>query len=76
MPGRRHPDLEGVDLEEVREETRLQSPAKEVAPRPKEAFPKLADFLQQKTAARRTTSQPFTRKPSAWKSPSPKRSGL
>ena len=37
----------GLHLEEVREETRLQSPAKEVAPRPKEAFPKLADFLRQ-----------------------------
>jgi ATP-dependent Clp protease ATP-binding subunit ClpA len=36
----------GLHLEEVREETRLQSPAKEVAPRPKEAFPKLADFLR------------------------------
>jgi len=35
----------GLHLEEVREETRLQSPAKEVAPRPKDAFPKLADFL-------------------------------
>jgi len=37
----------GLRLEEVREETRLQSPAKEVAPRPREAFPKLADFLRQ-----------------------------
>jgi ATP-dependent Clp protease ATP-binding subunit ClpC len=36
----------GLHLEEVREETRLQSPAKEVVPRPKEAFPKLADFLR------------------------------
>jgi ATP-dependent Clp protease ATP-binding subunit ClpA len=37
----------GLHLEEVREETRLQSPTKEVAPRPKEAFPKLVDFLRQ-----------------------------
>jgi ATP-dependent Clp protease ATP-binding subunit ClpA len=36
----------GLHLEEVREETRLQSPAKEAAPRPKEAFPKLADLLR------------------------------
>jgi ATP-dependent Clp protease ATP-binding subunit ClpC len=36
----------GVHLEEVREETRPQPPAKQVAPWPKEAFPKLADFLR------------------------------
>lgn len=36
----------GLHLQEVREETRLQSPAKEAAPRPKEAFPKLADLLR------------------------------
>jgi len=36
----------GLRLEDVREEMRLRSAAKEPAPRPKEAFPKLADFLQ------------------------------
>lgn len=36
----------GLRLEDVREEMRLRSPAKEAAPRPREAFPKLADFLQ------------------------------
>lgn len=37
----------GLQLEEVREETRLQSPAKEASSPPREAFPRLADFLRQ-----------------------------
>jgi ATP-dependent Clp protease ATP-binding subunit ClpC len=36
----------GLRLEDVRKEVRLRSPAKEAAPRPKEAFPKLAGLLQ------------------------------
>jgi ATP-dependent Clp protease ATP-binding subunit ClpC len=36
----------GLRLEDVREEMRLQEAAREAAPRPREAFPKLADFLQ------------------------------
>ncbi|PYQ02646.1 MAG: hypothetical protein DMF83_23130 [Acidobacteria bacterium] len=36
----------GLRLEDVREEIRLQEAEREAAPRPREAFPKLADFLQ------------------------------